>query len=317
MGVEAAIIGGSLISGYGAYKGAKQQAASMSEAIQAQREAAARVAEASKFRAVGVTSPYGQANIQVSPEGQLQSVGFELSPEEQQRAALFGQLGETALSGLTADPMEQARRQVSQIEALRAPERALAQERLFSNLAGKGLLGIGVDTGVGTNVNPYLSALQEAQNRESMLTALEAEQSARARQVEDYNLAQTYLGAQRGVFDIGTKELQRALNVSDLERQRAMGAAQTQYGYAQDIGQMTQNLGALRGQTTAAMFGGLGSAISGLGMQKMQQQYLQGTQTAPYQSTQQAFAVPGYRPNIQGTVTQGAFTPGVPYVTYP
>ena len=42
----------------------------------------------------------------VERDGQLVGAGFTLSPELQARAARFAELGETALAGLTADPME-------------------------------------------------------------------------------------------------------------------------------------------------------------------------------------------------------------------
>lgn len=268
MGIEAAIaapIVGSAIGMYGANRAAQKQQAGIDRQINAMREQAALAREAAKFRPVGVTSPYGTADIQVGPEGQLTSVGFQLSPEEQARASRFGMLGETALAGLTIDPMAAAQRQIEQIAELRRPGRELAQERLFGDLASKGLLGLGVQAGTGAPVNPLAQSLFAAQEREDMATALAAEEAARGRIREDFNLAQTLFGAQRGVQNLGTAELERALNIADQERLRQMGSAQTQAGFSQQIGQLGANRANIGAQKTAAIYGGIGSAVGGMG----------------------------------------------------
>jgi len=78
MGVEAAIIGGSLLGG--AMQGSSARRAAQIQA-DAQREAAQIAAEESRFRPVGITTRFGQSQFQYGPDGRVSGAGYELRPE--------------------------------------------------------------------------------------------------------------------------------------------------------------------------------------------------------------------------------------------
>ena len=259
-------IAGAAIGAYGANRAAQQQAAAADRQIAMQREMQQKAAEAAKFRPVGVTSPYGQSRIQVSPEGQLESVGFDLSPELQAQAARFGELGQGMLSQLTTDPMAAAEERTQRLEALAQPGRELAQERLFANLASKGLTGIGVDMGMGGAVNPYMLAQAQSEERQRALTSAESYDLARRQMQEDFAQTQRLFGAQRGVLDIGTAELGTALDLADIERQRAISAATNQANFGSNISDIMSAQSAARAQQTAATYGGIGNAVGGMNL---------------------------------------------------
>lgn len=259
-------IAGAAISAYGANRAAKSQAAAADRQIAMQREMQQQAAEAAKFRPVGVTSPYGRSNITVSPEGQLESVGFNLSPEFQRRATMFADLGETTLAGLTGDPMEAARMRTERLEALNAPGRALAQERLFSDLASKGLTGLAVDTGMGGQSNPYMMALAQAEEQQRARTAAESYDLARGQMGEDFRLAQMYFGGQQGLFDLGQQELGQALDIADIERQRAIAAATGQANFGTNISNIMGAQAQTAAQQQAALYGGIGNAVGGMNL---------------------------------------------------
>jgi len=80
MGVEAAIIGGSLLGG--AMQGSSARRAAQIQA-DAQREAAQTAAEESRFRPVGITTRFGQSAFQYGPDGRVSGAGYELAPEFQ------------------------------------------------------------------------------------------------------------------------------------------------------------------------------------------------------------------------------------------
>lgn len=263
MGIEAAIaaplIGGA-VNLYGASRARQAQRAAADRQLALQREMMAAAGDAARFRPVGVTSPYGRTRFEVR-DGQLVGAGFTLSPELQARAARFAELGETALAGLTADPMEAARQRTARLEELAQPGRAVAQERLFSDLAAKGLTGIGVSTGEGAAVNPYVAAQQEAIARQQALTAAESFDLARQQQQEDLAMAQRYFAGQTGLFDVGQKQLGAALDIADLERMRRMEGASRQAGFGSNISNIMGDAGAFDAQALAALYGGAGEAI--------------------------------------------------------
>lgn len=333
----------------------------------------------------------------------------------QEELALSG-LGREALAGLSLDPTEAAQARTSRIQELQAPGRAEAQERLFSDLAAKGLTGLAVESGTGARVNPYLQAQAEAQAQQDALTAAQSYDVARQDIGQDINRATGLLSAARtqglyGQEDIN-QALQRAQALGGLERatqlygredlesaiargtglfgqlrqadvygqqdvdtmlgrtsgllslgqslsdyetgrfatalapyQSAIGQAQ----YLEGLGAGALDLGSALGarertaaqtgaqatalgmtnaantqaraaqaaaQQTAAKYGGIGSMIGQYGPSLFNQQqpvYQFGT-TTPGSSYQRSFAAPNYNPNIRGTVTQGSFTPGTPFI---
>ena len=78
MGVEAAIIGGSLIGG--AMQGSAAKKAAQIQA-DAQRDAARIAAEESRFRPVGITTRFGQSAFQYGPDGRVSGADYTLAPE--------------------------------------------------------------------------------------------------------------------------------------------------------------------------------------------------------------------------------------------
>lgn len=320
--VGGAVIGG-VIAGQGARSAARTQAGAADRQIAMQREMQQQAMEAARFRPVGVTSPFGQANIQVS-DGQLQSVGFELSPELQARAGMFGQLGQETLGRLSADPMQAARERTARLQELQAPGRALEQERLFSNLAAKGLTGLATDVGMGGAVNPYALAQSQAFTEQDAATAAQSLDVARQQQAEDLRMAQAYFGGQQGLFDLGQQQLGTALDLADIERQRAISAATGQANFGTNISNIIGQQANARAQQQAALYGGIGQSISNMDLSGLFNRadpgfrfYNAPASTAssfpltsaagqyannfnytlpPAQSTQTAFAVPNYAP---------------------
>lgn len=244
--VAPAIIGGGL-SLLGGVIGASKQASATRAAAQAQIEAAKL---ASRFRGVGITTPFAESRFTVQPDyipqtdpvtgepvldasgqpvmienpeaGFLSGAEYALTPElAAQQAGMMGllptalgraqdiyattpyqelseqYLGRAApiLSQMTLDPTQAAAERTARLQALQAPGRAETQEALFSNLAAKGLTGLGVTTGTGATVNPYMAALQEAQAAEDARIASESLDRARADIAAQLDLAGGLLGS--------------------------------------------------------------------------------------------------------------------------
>ena len=261
--VATAVAGASTVANiYGANKAASTQKDATNAQIRAQRDMMDAAADAARFRAVGVTpSLLGKSNIQVN-DGQLESVGFELSPEMQARADLFGQLGTDVLGRLSADPMQAAQERTQRIQELQAPGRALGQERLYGSMASKGLLGLGVDLGTGNVVNPMMAAQQEAYAQQDAATAAQSYDLSRAQQAEDLRMAQAYFGGQQGLFDAGQSQLAFELGLADIERQRAIAAATGQANFGQNISDLNAAQAARTAQQQSALYSGIGNTIS-------------------------------------------------------
>ena len=195
MGIEAALIGGGLgLLGSAMSGNAAENAAQTS--ANAQLEAARVAAEAQKFRPVGVTTRFGSSNFQMSPEGYLQSAGYDVSPEvaamrdrllsqaggagmqtgEQAQAAqqqLFG-LGQQYLA---QSPQEAAQQWMQSQQALLQPGRQQAQAGLTQNLFNTGRGGVAVSQGgmMGA-ANPEQQALLNAQMMQDMQLAAQAQE---------------------------------------------------------------------------------------------------------------------------------------------
>src|SRR5512139_484236 len=80
MGIEAALIGGGLGLLGGVVSGNAAEDAARTSA-DAQLRAAQVAAEAQKFRPVGITSRFGTSQFTMSPEGYLQSAGYNVAPD--------------------------------------------------------------------------------------------------------------------------------------------------------------------------------------------------------------------------------------------
>lgn len=252
-----AIVGGAL-SAYGAYKSSKAQQAGIDRQIAAESEARAAAAEAAKFRPVGFTSPYGAMRTTVDAEGRLTDVGFDLDPRYQARADLYAGLGEQMLGGIDIDPMAAAEARTARLEELARPGRELAQERMFSNLAAKGLTGLATDIGYGGAANPYAMALAQSQEAQRAATAAKSYDLARRDITADLALTDTLFGQERGIYDIGRTEMDYGLNLADTERMRRLEAAGRSATAA-------RNIAAYQGQAGNIAAGRYEALLSSLG----------------------------------------------------
>jgi len=252
-----AIVGGA-ISAYGAYKSSKAQQAGVQAQIAAEREARAAAEEAAKFRAVGFTSPYGAMRTEVDAEGRLTDVGFDLDPRFQQRADIYAGMGEQMLGGIDVDPMAAAQARTARLEALAQPGRELAQERMFSNLASKGLTGLGVDIGYGGAANPYAMALAQSEEAQRARTASDSYDLARRDITADIALADTLFGQERGIYDIGRAEMDYGINLADTERMRRLEAAGRSATAARNIAGYQAQAGNIAAGRTEALLSSLG-----------------------------------------------------------
>ncbi len=248
-----ALIGGGLgllggILGGNAAEDAAQTSAN------AQLEAARIAAEAQKFRPVGITSRFGTSQFTMSPEGYLQSAGYNVAPDiaalrdrllsqaggqgvqtaEQAQAAqqqLFG-LGQQYLA---QTPQQAAQDWMASQQALLQPARERAQAGLTQNLFNTGRGGVAVSQGgmMGA-ANPEQQALLNAQALQDLELATRAQEQGRAA---------TTFGA--GLFGTGLDLASGGYN-----------PLKTQFGLAQNLeqaGQSALDIGAnLGGQQVQA-----------------------------------------------------------------
>ena len=252
------LIGGAL-SAYGAYRSSKAQQAGIEAQIQAERESREAAKEAAKFREVGFTSPYGQMRTTVDEEGRLTDVGFDLDPRFQARAERYAGLGETMLGGIDVDPMAAAQARTARLEELAQPGRELAQERMFSNLAAKGLTGIGADVGYGVAVNPYAMALSQAEEAQRARTAAESYDLARKDIATDLALTRSLFGEEQDIYGLGRSELDYGLSLAEQERQARLTAARCSASSNAAIARMQAQAGNVAAGRYEALLGSLGT----------------------------------------------------------
>ena len=249
---------GGLISAYGSYRSSKAQQAGIDRQIAAEREARAEGKEAAKFRPVGFTSPYGMMRTTVDEQGRLTDVGFDLDPRFQRRADIYAGLGEQMLGGIDVDPMAAAEARTARLEALAQPGRELAQERMFSSLASKGLTGLGVDTGYGGASNPYAMAMMQAQEAQRARTAAESYDVARSDISKDLLLAQSLFGQEQDIYGLGRSEMDYGLNLADTGRMRRLEAAGRSASSARNIASLQGQAGNIAAGRTEALLSSLG-----------------------------------------------------------
>jgi hypothetical protein len=255
-----AIVGGAL-SAYGAYRSSKAQQAGIDRQIAAEREARAAAEEAAKFRPVGFTSPYGTMRTEVDAEGRLTDVGFDLDPRFQRRAERYAGLGEQRRGGIDIDPMAAAEARTARLEALAQPGRELSQERMFSNLAAKGLTGIGADIGYGAAVNPYAMALAQSEEAQRARTAAESYDVARRDIATDLQLARSLFGEEQDIYSLGRSEMDYGLALAEQERTARLRAA----GRSAESGAAIARMQAQSGNIAAGRYEALLSSVGQLG----------------------------------------------------
>lgn len=252
-----ALAGGAL-SAFGAYRSSKAQQAGVDRQIAAERENRAAAEKAARFREVGFTSPYGAMRTTVDAEGRLTDVGFDLDPRFQARAERYAGLGEQMLGGIDVDPTAAAQARIARISELRQPGRELAQERLFSDLAAKGLTGIGADVGYGAAVNPYMLAMSQAQEAQDAATAAESYDLARKDIVSDLALTRSLFGEERDIYGLGRSEMDYGLSLAEQERAARMTAARGSAASNAAIARMQGQAGNIAAGRYEALLGSLG-----------------------------------------------------------
>lgn len=356
-----ATVGSAAVGLVGANKAAAAQRGAADRQAAANIEAARIQAEANKFRPVGVTTAFGSTRYETDPEGYLTEAGYDLSPEllaQQEQimgllpgsltqalatdnyygdlASRYAGMGEEALAGISMDPMQAAAERTARLQELAAPGRAESQERLFSELAAKGLTGLAVEGGTGARVNPYMAALAQEQERQNKAISAESLDLAQsdidkqlARATGLFGTGQAYEGYQAGRLaqqlspyqtllaqagnlesaGAGALDLGSALAAKERTAAGAAGQATAQGMLnAANIQAQSANTAAMQ---QAARWSGVGNMLGGLDYSGL---FGGGGVGGSVGSTQQSFAAPNYRPNIQGTVTQGTFTPGKSFI---
>lgn len=272
MGIEAAIIGSSIVGSAMAGRSAQKAA---NTAANAQLESARIAAEEQRFRPVGITSRFGTSQFGFGPEGRLESAGYTASPEiqalQQRLSGLYGSslgLAETApqtSQGLfnlgqqyLAQTPDQARRQYLQEQyALLDPIRAAEEQRLGASVFARGRAGLNI----GGGGQPELAALAGARRTQDLQLAAQAEQEARNR-----------IGFGTGLLGTGI----------DLQT-KALAPFQQQFGVSQLLEQAAQqplDIGAQLGGRTATAGANVGQSLLTGGMGAAQTQ-LQGSLVGP------------------------------------
>jgi hypothetical protein len=274
MGIEAALIGGGLgLLGSSMAGNSAEDAARTSAA--AQTEAARVAAEAQKFRPVGVTSRFGSSQFTMSPEGYLQSAGYNVAPDIAALREQFLSQAGGAGAGLTAQglqgaqslfnlgqqylaesPEQAAQKYMANQQALLAPSRQQAQAGLTQNLFNTGRGGVAVSQGgmLGA-ANPEQQALLNAQAMQDLQLAAQAQQAGQQ---------QTQFGA--GLFGLGSQ----AATAGYAPVQTQVGLAST----LEQLGQSPLDIGAQLGGRAATAGANVGQTLlaGGLGAAKTAQQ---------------------------------------------
>ena len=256
-----ALIGGGLGLLGGILGGNSAEDAAQTSA-NAQLEAARIAAEAQKFRPVGITSRFGTSQFTMSPEGYLQSAGYNVAPDIatlrdtllSQAGAQGSALGAQGLQGaqslfnlgqqyLAESPQQAAEKYMANQQALLAPSRAQAQAGLTQNLFNTGRGGVAVSQG-GTMgaANPEQQALLNAQAMQDLQLAAQAQQAGQA---------QTQFGA--GLFGLGSQ----AATAGYAPVQTQVGLAST----LENLGQSPLDLGAQLGGRAAQAGANVGQTL--------------------------------------------------------
>ena len=279
---------GSLISGNAAKKAAQTQA-------NAQTEAARIGADAQRFKPVGITTAFGSSNFGFGPDGDLNSAGYNLSPEMAAQRDMFlsqaqnqgmglanqaGQAGQGLFNlgqGYLAQTPEQAGQQyIAAQQALLAPGQEQQLAGIRNNQFQRGTSGLAVGAtdagGMGAS-NPELQAYYNSLQNTNLNLAAQAQAEGGAQTTfgsgllsggldlvsEGYNPYKTQFGLGQSLEEAG----QGAFNMSS-----ALGGRQAQAGA--NVGQTLQAGGnaAANSMYAANSYSPLGAAISGLGSNK-------------------------------------------------
>lgn len=274
------VVGG-VLGGNKAAKAAKKASKAMTKAGLA--------AEASsQFKPVGTTNRYGSTQYTYNPQGQLETAGYNLSPE---LAALsqgaLGAAGGTGLQfanqatqsglGLTGlgaqyiatSPEEAAAKYMQQQQALMQPGQDYARSQMNQGLfnSGRGGLTVGGPTG---EANPEMAAYYNALARQQQEMAMNSDLYGRQRVAfgadltnqglnigsSAYNPLKANLGVSQGIEGMGQGLLNQGLQMGQLRTQAA------QAGANMNLGAQT---GAIQAKQAADSYSPWASLASGIG----------------------------------------------------
>jgi hypothetical protein len=235
----------------------------------AQERAAREAAEASRFRPVGVTTRFGTSTFGTDASGNVNSAGYNLSPEMlAQQNALMGMsgqalgqyqqaFGQTAPLGqaaqgmmglgqgyLATSPQEQAAKYMADQQALLAPSRASALSGLQNQQFQTGRSGLAVGGGNGMRAtNPEMAAYYNSIAQQDANLAAQSTQGG-----------MDYAKFGSGMLGAGGQMLGQMYGLqSDAYSpyQTALGGVQTLEGLGQQAMDMGMNVGA-KGQANAS-----------------------------------------------------------------
>lgn len=259
---------GGLIQGQAATGAAQTQA-------DAQIRAAQIAADAAKFKPVGVTTGFGSSQFGFDANGNLNSAGYNLTPEmKAQRDALIGQstgllaqaggaqaatapMGQAAqtMMGLGqgylgSTPQEQAQKYLNDQLGLLSPQRASDMAALQAQMQAQGRGGFAIGGGVNGQgaANPQLQALYNAQMQQNNQLAANATQGGM-----DYAKFGADMVGQGGNMLSGMYGVQ---NAAYSPYNTALQGANT----VEQLGQNAMTLGANLGNTATAASAAAGRA---------------------------------------------------------
>jgi len=305
MGIPAAIVGGSLLSGVLSGRSASKAAQTSADA---QRDAAALAAEEQRFRPVGMTTRFGSSQFGFDDDGRLSSAGYTASPEIQalqdRLSALYGQgLGYAERAGAAAAPLggaaqglfglgseylgqsrEDVRNQYLQEQyAMLDPMRQREEQRLGAGVFGRGRAGLNI----GDIGQPELFSLASARRGQDLQLAAQAEQAAQQRAQfgaglfgtgagllgQQYGIPtqalgplQSYLGTIGSIEDLGQDPFKLGLAVGGASQPGATsGAGLLSAGLTQAAQTQQRSGDAASAQLTGFMNQMLGAAMGGFG----------------------------------------------------
>lgn len=268
-GAVGGAVAGAVVTSYGANKAAKTANQGVQAQIDAQNRALELGQDASKFRAVGFRSPYlANTRFDTDEQGYLTNVDYTLTPEMQQRATTFGNLGTGVLQNISTDPMAVAQKRTNDLLGLLSGQREFQTEQLFSTLAAKGLTNVGTDVGTGAYVNPMMAGLNATFAQQDLGIAQDSLTFANQDIVNRLNLARGLFGDEAGVYDVGRSEFEYGRKLADTERQRRLEGAGMQAQTATNIADYANTIAQNNSQMQAGMYGQFGGiankAVQGL-----------------------------------------------------
>lgn len=298
MGIEAALIGGGL-----GLLGSSMQADAAQAGAQANVEAARIAAEAQKFRPVGVTTRFGTSQFGYGPSGNLETAGYNVSPEiAAMRDRLLSQAGTSGLNiadqtlaaqqglfnlgnkYLAKSPEEAAQQWMTAQQAVLNPSRQKTLAGIRQGLFNTGRGGLSVAQGGDlAAANPELSAYYNSLANQDLQLAAQAQQQGMNQTKfgaglfgtgldvasAGYNPFKQQFGTAQSLESAGQGALDLGVNLGGKSTQAAANAADTIYRAQTNANNMNSYSpwGAML--TGAAgnqqLTSGIGNLFSGLG----------------------------------------------------